>query len=68
MKKNTLRLTLRGKVVMAIVAAITAMAVGYGSFMLLIKAVDEVIAYQDTGAAYAHECAEARFQAEGGER
>ena len=68
MKKNTLKLTLRGKVIVGILATIAAMGMVMGAYAFMVKAIDEVIAYQDTGAAYAQECAEARFQAEGGER
>lgn len=64
MKKNTIRLTLRGKVVAAILAAITTIAVGYTSMMFVVKSVDEVINYQNQGAVYAQQMAEMRAQAE----
>ena len=64
MKKNTIRLTLRGKVVAAILAAITAIAVGYTSMMFVVKSVDEVINYQNQGTVYAQQMAEMRAQAE----
>jgi hypothetical protein len=61
MKKNT-KLTKRGKVVVAFLTAIIIAVSVYGTYLFMVKAIDEVIAYQEAGADYAEEMREVRYQ------
>lgn len=62
MKKNTVKLTFRGKVAVAFLTAIIIAVSVYGTYLFMAKAIDEVIAYQEAGADYAEEIERVRFQ------